>query len=539
MKGNRLSRRNFIGLSLGAAAGTLLVGCGQQSPVATEAPVEETSLVAEATQDVSLTNLEQIERLSESKVNVTGWHPRLWTELPGIETLSDQVFDQKMEEITNVHIDWTSEAGGGAAFDAIMAGGDLPDCFALGANINTMTSYGVKGAFIPLTDYIDANPYLSGRLAQNPLWRASITAPDGNIYFFPRLLEGSAKVFNGLNVRQDWLDEVGMEPPTTTDELYEVAKAFKAQDASRYPITFGYHGPWIIWQFGVHNNFVHDGDTVIYGPLKDGYREALAYSNRLFSEELIEPYWQNVTPEQQVELQTTPLAGLAIFNQDNIAYYKKTAPDVPWVPIPMVKGPYGHHQNFENYSDADRYSGNVITSSSTQQDLLARYCDLYFSDSGSTLMYYGVYGDTYTEENGKKVWTDKVLESGVSVNAYAYSGIGPNYFGACYLPDQTWIDLNPGILGEAVRIWADNDPPAYTQSQLPDFILTEEEYEIVQTTMADIKTLVSEYYAKAILGEMNIEDDYVALADQIRTMGINEATAAYQSGYDRYLDLSK
>ena len=540
-----LNRRQF--LTAGAAA-AVLAACGKQGPSATEAPaatevaVEPSPDVAEATQDLSLTNLEQIERLSDSKINVRGWHVRLWSSLPDIETLNDQLFDQMMERITNVHVDWTSEAGGGPGFDAIMAGGDLPDMFALWlapVGINIMSSYGMKGAFIPLNDSINANPYLSSRLIANPRVKAAITAPDGNIYVFPRILEGSAQVYNGLAIRQSWLDEVSMEAPKTMDELYEVAKAFKAQDATRYPITYGWHQPWPLWQFGVDNGFVQDGDKIVFGPLMAEYREALTYVNRLFAEGLIEPNWQNVTAEEFDKNHTTEVAGISSVNQDNLPIYEREAPEAQWVPMPMPEGPYGHHQNFENYQDIDRWSGNVIASTSKQQEILAKYNDFYFSDSGSTLSYYGVYGDTYTEENGKKVWTEKLTGSGLGMNEYNYSAISPNWFGACYMTDQEWIDLNPGVAGEAVRVWADNDAPAVTQSQMPDMILSEEEQEIVQVAMADINTLVGEYYAQAVMGEKNLDGDLVEMTDQIRTMGISEATAAYQSAFDRYLALNK
>ena len=51
---------------------------------------------------------------------------------------------------------------------------------------------------------------------------------DGQVWSVPAKRATSART--NLNIRKDWLDKLGMEVPTTPDELYEVLKAFKEQD---------------------------------------------------------------------------------------------------------------------------------------------------------------------------------------------------------------------------------------------------------------------------------------------------------------------
>ncbi len=543
---SRVTRRDFV-----RGAAVVLAGAGLAACTPTQAPAEPTQVPVEVTTapetvpttDISNRNLEEIIKLADTKVQVRGWHPRMWVSDNSITGLQDQIFDKKMEELTNVHINWTSEAGGGPAFDVMMAGGDLPDMMCLGGDLNTFSSYGAKGAFISINDYVDANPYLAKRYNANPTARAMSTAPDGKIYFFPRILEGIAKTFQGLTIRGDWLDEAGMQaPPATTDELYEWAKACKAKDAKRFPIFFGWQFPncsWIFWQWGVDNGFVREGDQVQFGPLMPQYAEAMTYVQRLHKEGLIDPNWAQATADSLTRDMTTGVSGLVNATQDNIPIFLKGLPDAKWRPMGKPKGPYGHHQDFGEYGEIDRWSGNVIAASSKSKDILAKYCDLYLSDSGATLQYYGVYGDTYTEVDGKKIWTDKVVNSGLGRNEYCYTFIGPNYFGAAYLSGQTWLDLNPGLPGEAVKLWAESDPPAVTQSQLPDLIMTQEEQDTLKTIMPDIQTAMQEYYAKAIARELNTTSDHAAFVNQAKSMGIENAVKIYQAAYDRYRALLK
>ena len=60
--------------------------------------------------------------------------------------------------------------------------------------------------------------------------------PDGNIYSFPGVYDpefksvlSSAKMW----VKQSWLDELGLKEPQTTDDFYNMLKAFKEKDPNK------------------------------------------------------------------------------------------------------------------------------------------------------------------------------------------------------------------------------------------------------------------------------------------------------------------
>ena len=88
------------------------------------------------------------------------------------------------------------------------------------------------------------------RYARAPGLLESITAADGNIYGLPQFDYSIQDVTNDtLIINTEWLEKVGMDMPTTTEEFYQVLKAFKeAGDlngngkADEIPFTFLYNG---------------------------------------------------------------------------------------------------------------------------------------------------------------------------------------------------------------------------------------------------------------------------------------------------------
>ena len=106
--------------------------------------------------------------------------------------------------------------------------------------------YGSAGTFIDLTPYItpEVMPHLSTILEAHPEIKAAITMSDGKIYGLPAGEQmgtagiGREKDYSIFSVPQFaminkvWLDDLGLQVPTTLDELHDVLVAFKENDMS-------------------------------------------------------------------------------------------------------------------------------------------------------------------------------------------------------------------------------------------------------------------------------------------------------------------
>ncbi len=97
------------------------------------------------------------------------------------------------------------------------------------------------------------------------------------------------------------MDRVGKDVPKTVDDLYELLKAYKTQEANgsgdpndEIPwrgVGLG-HFYFIMAAFtglaGGNNIHIKDDGIVVFTPLLPEYKEFLIYANRLYKEELID-----------------------------------------------------------------------------------------------------------------------------------------------------------------------------------------------------------------------------------------------------------
>ena len=124
----------------------------------------------------------------------------------------------------------------------MLAGGETIDLvlFPLGAGSRQVISkaeefkFAQQGLLTPLNDYIEhSSKYIKEYYDAHPEFYQDTTTPDGNIYSFQSANPAyHVSMPYKLWINTQWLNNVGMDMPTTTEEFYEVLKAFKEQDAN-------------------------------------------------------------------------------------------------------------------------------------------------------------------------------------------------------------------------------------------------------------------------------------------------------------------
>ena len=99
-------------------------------------------------------------------------------------------------------------------------------------NDSLILTYGVnQGVFLPLEDYFAEYCPRITEILDLPGVREEMTAPDGHIYTIPYVCDDTTVGYSPY-INGRWLENVGMEMPTTTDEFVEVLRAFRDQDAN-------------------------------------------------------------------------------------------------------------------------------------------------------------------------------------------------------------------------------------------------------------------------------------------------------------------
>lgn len=143
----------------------------------------------------------------------------------------------KLQEIVDelgYDITWLPVTSGDSASEqiAVMLAGDLPDVF--WGLLKDSQIIDNSSLFVPLEDKIETMcPNVYAQYEEEVEgWREFITYPDGHIYgLMCNVLFSPNNAQNGTAwINQSWLDQLGMEMPTTMDELKTVLAAFRDND---------------------------------------------------------------------------------------------------------------------------------------------------------------------------------------------------------------------------------------------------------------------------------------------------------------------
>ena len=165
----------------------------------------------------------------------------------------------------------------------------------------------------------------------------------------------------GLVIRKDWLDNLGLEVPTTTEELLEVARAFTTDDpdgngkndtyglggyvngsglGNRFDFILGAYGVTGVWDFSSAADF---GLTVRDDPFPD----ALAYFQQFVDEKIIDPDWPTLKKDDFRARWKQGMFGImwedfaALSNKSNYTPFDENFPEAEWVAFPAPVGPDG------------------------------------------------------------------------------------------------------------------------------------------------------------------------------------------------------
>ncbi|MBW7458002.1 extracellular solute-binding protein, partial [Paenibacillus sepulcri] len=222
-------------------------------------------------------------------------------------------FTKEAEKQFNIQFEWQTIPYDGAAEkrQISLASGDYPDLYMLIPWVDRFSQtdllrFAQQGVVLPLNDLIDKYaPNIKAAMDKYPFYKAMNTAPDGNIYGLSQLIECYHCSFpNKMWLNTKWLDKLGLEMPTTSEEFKAVLKAFKTQDpngngkADEVPLSGanGESGEHIIPYF--MNGFIYDddrtyllldNDKVDIAANKPEWKEGLAFVKSMYDEGLIDP----------------------------------------------------------------------------------------------------------------------------------------------------------------------------------------------------------------------------------------------------------
>ena len=359
-------------------------------------------------------------------------------------------------------------------------------------------------------------------------------------------------VTNGLWIRQDWLDELGKEIPTTTDELKTVLELFRDNfgadvgffqmiRANTGEAAFAAEGIWNA--FGPTGFYLDDQGTIQYAPMQEHYYDYIGYCKELASEGLF--LTSDMTDQKANNLFASGSIGLEGDSPDNIPSYlallnPEEAAKAKLVPMRAL-GEATEYSPIATYVSGDA-GGNVSISTNCENpEAVLHVLDYLFTDEGAVFSSYGIEGESYElNSEGKPEFTDLVSANpdGIPVRAalgyFCNPGL-PGYID--YARNQSsWDDVQKS----AFDVWNS----AYTGSSktvdVNALTLTQEEQDAVAVHKSDMITYVTEWVNGVVFGETPLDDASIAefQATMKDTMHIDDILATYNTAYERFQERS-
>ena len=466
--------------------------------------------------------------------------------------MGDTPFGQGLMERTGVTITYLHPPTGqlNEQFNLILADGDLPDIMEY-----TWQSYPggpqkaiEDGNILALNDIIDQYcPNLKAYLEAHPDVDRQCKTDEGNYYMFPFVRgDDSLRVSTGLMIRQDWLNDLGLEMPTTIDEWHDVLTAFKTEKGATAPFAFEYTTPSLRnnWPFmSAYNTtaefYVGDDGKIHYGPAEENYKEFLATMNQWNKEGLLDPDMPTAQLDQVSAKMTSGAAGASLgWIGSRMGVWttaaKETDPnyDLEAAPVPTLnKGETAKMGPMDNVIVNN--GGAAITTRCKDIEAAARLLDWAYSDEGHMYYNFGTEGESYTMENGEPVYTDLILNNpdGLPI-AQAMSGyIRGNYNGP-FVQDVRYAQqyYTMDCQKKAQATWT---VPEASEHVLPPITPSSGESEEFSAIMNEINTYRDEMTLKFILGTESL-DNFDKFVDTMNQMNLKRAIEIENSALDRY-----
>ena len=529
-----------------------------EAPAEQPMAAEEPSVVEEAVPEHEFAEGAGVFPVAEGDVTITifdGWFP--FFAAFGMESYADTLFFQEMEERTGIKTEFRLENAETAVekFNLMIAGGDYCD---LMHDVDTNYTGGLDTAWeddviIAIDDLIDEwMPNYYNVLHSQDTFISDLTSNEGNIYQIAMVKERGSLPDYGLQIRQDWLDDLGLERPKTYDEYYDVLSAFKSEKNASAPMMLSrngtYQGNFFASGYGVMAPPIQMGtpffqieNEIKFGPMEEGYKKYLSTMAKWYADGLI--YQDFYT---YVDSNTNPPDDLVL--NDQMGLYGLNTQDIPnrysevvgTNPDIVVVGAYdpvekeGDTLHFTQSSKASAGSGYCISTQCEDPVLVARWADYIYSEEGQLLSNYGVEGLTFDyNEEGEPELNDMIFQNPdglpeqlaiTKYTTFSLVGVQDDYRQYARFTDAQW---------EAARdIWSMGDD-AYT---IPTGVqMTSDENVTFSNTYSDIGTYVEQYTLQAILGDVDVEETWDQYVADIEAMDIATCIAQQQSALDRYL----
>ena len=503
---------------------------------------------------------ESVYPLSEETVTLTYWGPDISsnnTALPTYSNLEAYDFWPFVEESTGVKLDMTivSMMNESEQLNLVLASGDYMDLMAINeaqvsGGMTSLLDQEIATDIAPIVETCMPNYYAYISADQECM---KLSYNDEGQMAGTRSWAEKYVPNQGLVIRQDLVDEMGLDMPNTVSGLHNVLTAMKSEYNLSAPMWLGSSGQNSVSIVGAMGSCGYAGDrgsttdhlyieggNVVSALTSENYKTYLELMNQWYTEGLINADFATNTDmdaatSSMLNNQTVvinAMYGQALSIQNSL---EMDNPNARLYALPTLVENEGDTNPFVNTTPLSNTSWRVITTACKDVELAARYIDWWYSEDGFLTANYGTRDLSYElDTNGTPKYADAVINNSFGIDAAsaveAYVTTNP-IFGliamdrTVYLAGAQWVD-------DMMGIWTQQSS---SEQVLPTGVtLTANETQQVTAALSDITTAASTETLQFIMGTKDFSewDSYCA---KLEAMGLGNILEIYQTAYERYL----
>ncbi|OZG62052.1 ABC transporter [Bifidobacterium lemurum] len=394
---------------------------------------------------------------------------------------ADMKLTQDLEAACDCEIEWEEilDTQWAQQASTVLASGDVADITIWGYNADNFAQYNY---WEDLSDDLDSMPNVQEYFEAVPEAKMFGSDLDGHVWQVPSDYGNAsgAKWSSGQNlmINKSWLDKLGLEVPTTWDELTEVLTAFKEQDpngngeADEVPMLinqlgtagFGWWSPFlllngtgintqVITSAGSQGMYVKDG-VVNNWMLTDNFRSVIEYYHSLIEAGLMPA--DVLTRDSSLNTADISSDGVTakvgmIFGW-NTGNFGDLSDQYVSIEVPAAPGVSYEETTWEPQFQ-DIYNGAAVAAGLDEAHKAAalKIIDTFLDPDISMESYYGDL-DTYIENTGDGVYNVIQFQDDLSTFGLADRGL-------------TWVREDMSVTGDQDKVLAEEDGSVYATQQ--------------------------------------------------------------------------
>lgn len=565
-------RKKVVAFLLAAAMVTgSLAGCGGSSSSTTSSSgTTESSAAAADTSAAEDSGSEAAAESSGEKTQLTA----LFISHSLTQDLEDMEWLQEIEEEANVDVQWEQiRADWDTVKSTRLASGDIPDIMINAVNDADITQY--QGLFLDMTSYIssDLTPNIQAMFDEEPDAKTLATNIDGNVYSLPKF-QGKWPATNSvLFINQQWLDNLGLEMPTTFSELKDVLIAFRDEDANgngdpsdEIPLDFnaGTNNAWFnsaysltkligsmgiqLTDWGTDSYFAEDGQIKSYA-VDERYKLFMKYLADLYAEGLINT---NAITNDYSMFQSLSrgnengdaLVGV-VFGWEETDKFGPTLYS-QYKPVPALEydidcEPGTYDTRWSNDYNGLNFASNrvVINANCADPEAALRFVDRFYDPTVSVEVLFGGITDGCIEQTGDNSFKvldplDPDTDSGTWKWTMSMADNGP-----MYIRRSTEIEFAQDMTYalEERTVYEDTLAKASESDTYPQMFMkyTQEDQNTMALTQANINNIIDNQWSLWLTGQADIDSTWDSYVQSVEAAGLSQVLEIRQAAFDAYL----